>query len=313
MAQRRSRRNPSVDMPRYPPQGSAQLAFDSQPLPQHLPQVSDYDSDTPGYTSDYPATKPPPRDRTNAEVNLSVLQRHNPDIFSIMHIAPYAVLYEFSPIPEPTWSKIGVEGSLFINQLKPGTYGEDRFNAIVLNRRGLDNFEAPLTEGENAGVEITEEYVIISYKKDHELKIYGVFIFSEGAGTSTAETRELTGELMKSLATQAGASRQAAEAAASEARARHTNGHVQEAEATLEEQGMGATMGRQISLQQLFGQQRAEDASFSARAHNMNMDGAMDDRPHQHQGYGQMPPHPPQQQQVDVLADLFRRAGIGMN
>ncbi len=307
MASRRpghARRNPSVDMPRYPPQGSAGPQADLH-VPQHLAQVSDYDSDTPGYPSDYP-TRPPPRHRTNAEVNLSVLRRHNPDIVSILHIAPYAVIYEFSPVPEPTWSKIGIEGSLFITQLTTGSYGKDRYNATVLNRRGLDKFAAPLTEGENAGVEITDEYVIISFKQDHELKIYGVFIFSEGAGTSTERTRELTAELMKSLAAQAGLSRQAAEAAASEARARHTNGHVQEAEASLEDQGMGAPMGRQISLQQLFGQQRAEDASFSARAHNI--DGAADTRP---QSYAQAAGSSASRQ-PDVLGDLFRRANIGM-
>lgn len=309
MAQRRSghgRRNPSVDIPRYPPQASTQAQPEAQTLAPYLPPVSDYDSDTQGYMSDYPI-KPPPRDRTNAEVNFSVLRRHNPDIVGILHIAPYAVIYEFYPIPEPTWTKIGIEGSLFINQLAPGHYGEDRYNAMVLNRRGLDNFEAPLTEGENAGVEITKEYVIISFKQEHELKIYGVFIFSEGPGTSTEHTRQLTAELMKSLATQAGLSRQAAEAAASEATARHTNGHVQEAEASLDQEGMGVPMGRQISLQQLFGRQRAEDASFSAQAHNMD-------------GPATYPPNMPQpqiagpsaSQQPDVLGDLFRRAGIGM-
>jgi hypothetical protein len=251
--------------------------------------------------SDYP-TKPPPRDRTNAEVNLSVLRRHNSEILSILNIAPYAVIYEFSPLPEPTWSKTGIEGSLFINQLTVGPYGEDRYNAIILNRRGLENFEVPLIEGENAGVEVTEEYVIISFKQGHELKIYGVYIFSEGVGTSTAQTRELTAELMKTLAVQSGASRQAAEAAAAEARAQHTNGHVKEAEATLEEQGMGAPMGRQISLQQLFGQQRADDASFSARAHNV--DGPTE--------YSNPMPGPPQDQQPNALLNLFRQAGIGM-
>jgi Dcp1-like decapping family len=312
MAQRRlghGRRNPSVDIPRYPPLGTAQPPPESHSLPQHLPQVSDCDSDTPGYMSDYPA-KVPPRDRTNDEVNLSVLRRHNSDIVSILHIAPYAVIYEFSPLPEPAWSKVGIEGSLFINQLFPGPYGEDRYNAIVLNRRGLDNFEAPLSEGENAGVEITEEYVIISFKQGHELKIYGVFIFSEGAGTSTERTRELTAELMKSLAAQAGLSRQTAEASAAEATARHTNGHMQEAEARLENQGMGVPMGRQISLHQLFGQHRAEDASFSVRAHNI--DGAVDEPTSL--GYANMPQMPPPSApQQDVLSDLFRRAGIGIS
>jgi Dcp1-like decapping family len=303
MAQRRpghGRRNPSVEVPRYPPPGSTYPQPEPNHLPPHLPHASDYESDTQGYMSEYP-TQPPPRDRTNAEVNLSVLRRHNSDILSILNIAPYAVIYEFSPLPEPTWSKTGIEGSLFINQLTSGPYGEDRYNAIILNRRGLENFEVPLIEGENAGVEVTEEYVIISFKRGHELKIYGVYIFSEGVGTSTAQTRELTAELMKTLAVQSGASRQAAEAAAAEARAQHTNGHVKEAEATLEEQGMGTPMGRQISLQQLFGQQRAEDASFSARAHNV--DRAAD--------RSNPMPGPLQDQQPNALLDLFRQAGIG--
>lgn len=304
MAQRRSRRNPSVDLPRYPP-GSSHLSNDPsvQPQPTHLPQVSDYDSDTAGYISDYPyPSKPPPRHRTNEEVNLSVLRRHNSSISSILHIAPYAVIYAFTPVPEPTWNKIGIEGSLFINQLTPGPFGEDRYNAMILNRRGLDNFEAPLTEGENAGVEITDEYVIISFKEGNQLKIFGVFIFSEGPGFSTEHTREQTGNLMKRLATLAGLSRQSAEAAASEATARHTNGHVQEAEAALDEQ-MGVPMGRQISLQQLFGQQRAEDASFSARAHNV--DGGSE-----YPANTSQPMAPPSQ--PDVLGDLFRKAGIGL-
>jgi len=229
----------------------------SQP---NLP-TSDYESDYQGYQSDYP-TKPPPPNRTNEELNLSVLKRHNHEISAILSIAPYAVVYEFSALPQPEWTKTGVEGSLFICELAPGMYGEDRYSAIVLNRRGLDNFEAELREGENAGVEITGEYVIISFKQGNEQKIYGVYIFHDIPGTSTEHAQTLNGELMKSLADHAGASRQVVEAAAKAAVARHTNGHVKQENAPPTD--------HQITLQQLFGQQRAVDAGWSIRAHNLD-------------------------------------------
>jgi len=313
MAQRRSgpsRRQQSVDYPRYPPQSTSQTQPAAVQAPQLQP-VSDYESDYQGYSSDYP-TKPPPANRTNEELNLSVLKRYNPEISSILSIAPYAVVYEFSPIPEPTWSKTGVEGTLFICQLTPGAYKEDRYIAIVLNRRGLDNFEAELREGENAGVEITDEYVIISFKDGHEQKIYGVFIFSEGPGTSTEQTRTLNAELMKTLAMHAAVSRQAAEAAAASATAQPTNGYMQPAEQSRENQHGSVPMGRQISLQQLFGQQRAEDASWSVRAHNL--DGTTVDGPVQTPATGVRTQLEPQasSQQPDILGDLFRRAGLGM-
>ena len=335
MSQRRAahlRRQASVDHPRYPPQPAAATGTPAQPQPQqqyqHLVQPSDYESDNPAYLSDYPS-QPPPATRTNEELNLSVLKRHNPKIVSILSIAPYAVIYEFSPLPEPTWTKSGIEGSLFLNQLEPGPYGEDRYTAFVLNRRGLDNFEAELREGDNAGVEITAEYVIVSYKEDHEQKINGIFIFSEGPGTSTEHTRAYNGDLMKKVAVQAGLSRRAAEAAAAEATAKHPNGHMQEAESAADTQ-IGVPMGRQISLQQMFGQQRAEDASFSVRNHSPQSAGH--DLHTQRYGSGQaqvgsqpVPQHsdvllnlfagsgreqPAPPQQPDVLMDLFRNSGV---
>jgi len=313
-----ARRQQSVDFPRYPPmsstqtpQGAPETAYLPAPMPvppsQPAVLASDYESDYQGYQSDYP-TQPPPPHRSNEELNLSVLKRHNSEISSILSIAPYAVVYEFSPLPQPEWTKTGVEGSLFICELVPGKYGEDRYSAIVLNRRGLDNFEAELREGEDAGVEITGDYIIISFKEAHEQKIYGVYIFHDVPGSSTEHAQTLNGELMKSLANHAGASRQAAEAAASAAVAQHTNGHMQQAEYTLHKQQANApTPGQQISLHQLFGQQRAADAGWSVRAHNL--DGSQQQAP---MG-SQQDQSPPQSrfQQPDTLGDLFRRAGLG--
>lgn len=314
-----ARRQQSVDFPRYPPMvSSAQIQQIMHnpappPLPAAQPQptalTSDYESDYQAYQSDYP-TNPPPPDRTNEELNLSVLKRHNPQISSILSIAPYAVVYEFSPLPEPQWTKTGVEGSLFICELVPGRYGEDRYSAIVLNRRSMDNFEAELREGEDAGVEITGEYVILSFKDTHEQKIYGVYIFHDAPGTSTENAQALNGELMKRLADHAGASRHAAEAAASAAVAKHTNGHMQQAEDSITNQSANApsASGQQTSLQQLFGQQRAADSAWSVRAHDY-------DQPQQPNALANMlrggQPPQPGPQQPDVLLDLFRRAGLG--
>jgi hypothetical protein len=269
--------------------------------------ASDYESDYQGYQSDYVPQRPPPS-RTNEELNLSVLKRHNPEISSILSIAPYAVVYEFSPVPNPEWTKTGVEGSLFICELVPGKLGEDRYSAIVLNRRGLDNFDAELREGENAGVEITGDYVIISFKQGHEQKIYGVYIFHDVPGSSTEHAQQLNGELMKSLADHAGASKLAAEAAASAKVAQHTNGHMQQAEQSLQNQQASAPAnGHQISLQQLFGQQRASDSGWSVRAHTL--DGSQEQAPTSSQQ--DLPSTQPYFQQPDVLGDIFRRAGFG--
>lgn len=290
---------PSVPTP-TPPQPTANILS------------SDYESDYQGYQSDYP-TKPPPPDRTNEELNLSVLKRHNPQITRILSIAPYAVVYEFTPAPEPQWTKTGVEGSLFVCELSPGPYGEDRYSAIVLNRRGLDNFDAELREGENAGVEITGEYVILSFKEGHEQKIYGVYIFHDGPGTSTENAQLHNGDLMKKLADHAGASKQAAEAAAAAALAQHTNGHIQEAEASIANQSANApsAAGQQITLQQLFGQQRAADSAWSVRAHDYSQAPPSEGQNVLADFFQKGPAPQAAPQQPDVLGDLFRRAGLG--
>jgi hypothetical protein len=285
--------------------------------PSHLPQVSDYDSDFLASLSDHPAppTQPPRPNLTNDELNFLVLRRHSPSISAILSIAPYAVIYEFSPHPAPTWTKSNIEGSLFICQLSPGeTLGEDRYIAIVLNRRGLENFQAELREADNTGVEITDEYVILSLMEEGVQKIYGIFIFSEGPGSSTERTRTLNADLMKQCAVQAGLSLEAAEAKAQEALPpQQHNGHAcGTAESSVGDGKAEVPMGRQISLQELFGRQRAEDASWSVRMHSP-------------EGRGQSTPqidggtvYPQSGTQIgstaekpDILGDLFRKAGLG--
>ena len=99
----------------------------SKNRPQPAPQPSDYETDVPQV--DVP--RPPPR--SNEQLNLSVLQRHYPDITSLLYVASYTVLYVFS-LESNTWEKTGIEGTLFVCQLTPSPIGADRFSVVILNR-----------------------------------------------------------------------------------------------------------------------------------------------------------------------------------
>ncbi|KAL4806119.1 hypothetical protein BDV18DRAFT_138731 [Aspergillus unguis] len=272
-------------------------------------QSSGYDSDYQSYidpqqilehqNQSLPSAPP----RTNEELNLSVLQRHNPAVKSIQSIAPFAVVYTFSPSTRQ-WEKTGVEGTLFVCQLIAGDLGEERYSVFVLNRRGLNNFDLPLTDGEN--VEITEEYIILKSdanpdpsnpKANSDIRIYGIWVFSEPPPSSTAETRSINAQVILECASIAG---QSFKIARDRLEAARQNGlHTAAAAATtmdpLNEMQGSVPMGRQISLRDLFGQERAQDDGWSVRAHSQP---------------AQAQPTEPNLQQPDVLGDLFRRSGL---
>lgn len=303
---------------------------------------TDYESDA-AYFSDMQQPPPPPL-RSNEELNIAVLRRHNPSISRILSLAQYAVVYIFSPTTRQ-WEKNGVEGTLFVCQLTPGDLGEERYSVFVLNRRGLQNFDLPLTDGDN--VELTEEYVILKADeasdgesgtngiadplnpqnrqngKSDGVRIYGLWIYSEPPPNSTSEIRAVNAKTIMESAIHAG---QSLAIARERLEAMRQNGlHVAVAAAEtqtapLEEVQASVPMGRQISLKDLFGQQRAQDDEWTVRAHH---GGPME----QYQPQPQAPPHPmmfhqqapnyhpnplgPQPPtQPDVLGDLFRRAGL---
>jgi Dcp1-like decapping family protein len=279
------------------------INYQTQSQPHQLLQQSsagplDYESDS-LYFPDAPQHSaganlmPPPPTRSNEELNLSVLRRHNASIASILSLAPYAVVYIFSPTTKQ-WEKSGVEGSMFVYQLVQGPLGEDRYGVLVLNRRGLNNFDIRLTDGEN--VELTEEYVILKID-DNDVEdsdelgggrqsgIYGLWIYSEPPPNSTSETRSINAQVIKECAVHAGRSMILA-------RERdHENGHPQPPFSSV-------PMGRQISLKELFGQQRAQDDEWSVKVHS----------PSPLEPERQIPPS--QRAEQDVLGNLFRRAGL---
>jgi hypothetical protein len=247
-----------------------------------LPQPSDYETDAPPPALDVPL--PPPR--SNEELNFSVLQRAYPELVAIEHVTPYAALYTFN-LDSQQWEKVGVEGTLFVCQLVPSPIGAERFCAVILNRRGLDNFYIELTSSED--MEITDPYVILQGDQ-----VYGIWIFADPPPSSTANCRVETAEKMMDIADRARASREAKEKAGK-------NGVKEASEQT--EAASSAPMGRQLSLRELFGQQREKDAGFSVHNHNSHPPPNM----YQHQ-HAYMSPSMPGPAQPDVLGQLFMKA-----
>jgi hypothetical protein len=253
------------------------------------PQPSDYETDAPPPALDVPL--PPPR--SNEELNFSVLRRAWPELTAIEHVTPYAALYTFN-LDSQQWEKVGVEGTLFVCQLTPSPIGAERYCAVILNRRGLDNFYHELTSSEE--MEITDPYVILQGDQ-----VYGIWIFADPPPSSTANCRVETAEKMMEIADRARTSREAKEKAGK-------NGVKEATEQT--EAASSAPMGRQLSLRDLFSQQREQDAGFSVHNHNTHPP------PHMYQNQqGYMSPPGPSHigQQPDVLSQLFMQAKQNYN
>lgn len=211
------------------------------------------------------AAAPPPPARTNYQLNLSVLRRHNPAVDSIISIAPYAVVYVFTSVTQQ-WEKSGIEGTLFVCRLSAQETDVERYAVMVLNRRGLQNFTAELL---NSGdVEVTEEYVILQVTEGkQESCIYGLWIFSEPPPSSTANARSINAQIIQDCATQAETSRRSAAERAKD------QVHVQAQAEPVGKETAGdgpvdsMPMGRQVSLRELFGQQREQDSGWSVKHH----------------------------------------------
>ncbi|KAL8804571.1 MAG: hypothetical protein Q9182_002486 [Xanthomendoza sp. 2 TL-2023] len=161
------------------------------------------------YDSDIPLPPPSetlPPQRTNAELNLSVLQRHLPSTTSIVSIAPYAVVYFFTSTPPngAAWEKSGIEGTLFVCRQKPESGnggGGERYSVVVLNRKGLNDFICPLS----GDIDFEAGYIILrsTIDEDGEESIWGLWIFEEDEGSSTAGMREVNARIIQDCAAKA--------------------------------------------------------------------------------------------------------------
>ncbi|KAH8815556.1 hypothetical protein F5884DRAFT_182269 [Xylogone sp. PMI_703] len=205
----------------------------AQPAPQI--QASDYESDV-NYN--------PPATRTNTELNLSVLRRHNPHIQSILSIAANAVIYYFTP-PQ-SWEKSGIEGTLFVCQCEPAPItGSERFCLVVLNRRSLENIILDL--GQTEDVELTSEYVILRFQQrgedwQVEEKIMGVWMHAD-----KDDTREVNSLMIKECWQRAKATAEPDPVVQSYSNER--------ASPQVGNNADGVVPGRKLSIGELFGRQ----------------------------------------------------------
>lgn len=262
-----------------------------RPAQNHAPALqSDYDTDAANMTDT--ATPAPVPLRTNEELNLLVLKRHYPSVEEIVTVANFAVVYIFSPTGQ--WEKCGIEGTMFVCQSAPEEIAGSstpisRYDIIVINRKGLDNFSTEIRSGE--GVELNGEYIIAQAEGDDGDKIYGLWIFSEPPPSSTADIRAVTAEKIIECGVRAEESRLVAEREAvtrdttqSEAAERdsaqrqaqreaaevvHRNALQQQLNAQQQQsqQNYGhapshPTVGRQVSMDELFGQEPRQPQQF---------------------------------------------------
>lgn len=207
---------------------------------------------------------PPPSTRTDTELNIAVLRRHDPTILSIQHVSPYAVVYTFSPAIS-AWEKYGIEGSAFLVQLAPTTSPYERYAVMVLNRRGLENFFVELTSTED--VEVTSEYIILQGSRGGEVCVYGLWIFAEPEPASTAHQREEMSRKIMDCAERIERSRQfpGAEDTGYEGE--------EEGDGSVELEGEEFPHGSERLTPQgefatMLGQNRAADDSWSIRSHS---------------------------------------------
>lgn len=219
-------------------------------------QTLDYESDL-QQIAEAPRTLP----RTNEQLNLTVVQRHHPSVIDIVSIAPFVVVYRFSPINQQ-WEKRDIEGTLFVCRLTPSELGTARYCVIVLNRRGLENFVMELDSEE--AIEVADPYLILqSTGQEDSPEIYGLWIFE-----ATPETRTLNSRVIQDCATEAATQKRQAEEVQRRQVQDETHYQNQHQELQTQQHAQSELMGRQLSLKELFGQQREKDSAWSIKDHH---------------------------------------------
>ncbi|KAF1986083.1 PH domain-like protein [Aulographum hederae CBS 113979] len=201
------------------------------------------------------------------ELNFSVVRRYLPDLLSIELIANYVVVYFFD-MSKSQWQKYGVEGTLFICHLSPDPSGVERFSIIILNRLGLENFTATLQKEEEVDTSSGEYIIINSTDDEGVLRVFGLWVFSEPAPSSTAGVKDRVAETMVELAKRVEQSQAAVEAGYTPGMAQPEEPELEKEVEDDEEEPEAVPMDRQLSLSQIFEAQRAQDAAFSAKNHH---------------------------------------------
>ncbi|TPX12841.1 uncharacterized protein E0L32_006721 [Thyridium curvatum] len=222
--------------------------------------ASDYESDAAQYYLEERGMESFPQipERTNTELNLTVLQRYLSDIQSIMSIAANAVVYTFSPETQ-NWDKSGVEGTLFVCEreaVMSGNKAIPRACVFVLNRKGLDNVIVDLANVSDC--EFAAELLILRLREEDGSqggqgapRVLGIWIHADKDDTQEVNTAIIQ-EYFRQI-----------QLALGEASSEGVH-DLQSSTASLrpqQEEFLGPAMqamGRRVSLSDLFGQRAGE-------------------------------------------------------
>ncbi|KAK7959432.1 uncharacterized protein PG986_004286 [Apiospora aurea] len=140
--------------------------------------------------------------RTNTDLNLSVLQRYLPSITQIKSQAANAVVYTFSAELN-SWDKSGIEGTMFVcaqnvdatprSSAQGFQQGAQSKGCIfVLNRRGLNNMILDLSDVE--AIEASEELLIFKLNGETDEgmpRVVGLWIHADEESTRSTNTRTI--------------------------------------------------------------------------------------------------------------------------
>jgi len=211
---------------------------------------------------------PPPtlhRNRSNTDLNISVLRRYLPGIQTILSIAANAVVYNFS-FETQGWEKHGVEGTMFVCQQEPIVMPSGQtlpqYCVFVLNRRGMNNVVVDLVKVKHC--EETDGLIVFQLEDDAisapngndeesvAKNVVGIWIHAD-----EADRREVNATVIRvrwQEARQALDSLYQTGAAAGQRAEMEDGASVGGTHAEGQGQQTGYSGGRQISIADLFGQ-----------------------------------------------------------
>ncbi|KAI0140260.1 hypothetical protein BJ166DRAFT_630458 [Pestalotiopsis sp. NC0098] len=153
--------------------------------------TSDYESDTASYMAAHAALPNPAlAQRSNEEINMTVLRRYMPSITHVYSIASNAVVYTYDPTSDATgFEKANIEGPLFTCQLG----GNDAQNSIfILNRKSTDNLKLDLATATNIEQQGDMLY-IQSTGSNGEPNVWGLYIHDSADNRRETHTVAIMG------------------------------------------------------------------------------------------------------------------------
>lgn len=131
-----------------------------------------------------------------------MIQSHDPLTGSIIGIAPLVVVYTWSFETE-TWTKVNIEGTLFVTELLPSTLNpfQPRYPLVVLNQRNLESFTYSLKKAEHVEL-MDEDFISLTGMHDQGRgdavkNIWGLWVFSDpAAGEGETKMAEIMKKIM---------------------------------------------------------------------------------------------------------------------